>query len=75
MRVLLYKDLNTRRIKAAFAKVRAFINVVGWLVLSMRSANPPCAGDGVSVIRRYLVQRWLAPWRTRLFEQHNSTAP
>ena len=25
MRVLLYKDLNTRRVKAAFAKVRAFL--------------------------------------------------
>jgi transposase len=31
-----------------------------------RSANPSCAGDGDGVVRRRLVQRWLAAHRSRL---------
>ena len=45
MRVLLYKDLNTRRVKAAFAKVRAFLEADD----RMRSVNTYGVTDGDAV--------------------------
>ena len=40
MRVLLYKDLNTRRVKAAFAKVRAFLEADDFRSADVKKLSP-----------------------------------
>jgi len=40
MRVLLYKDINTRRVKAAFAKVRAFLEADDFRSADVKKLNP-----------------------------------